>query len=221
VTKTYPNGMTALDRVSLRIEPEEFVFIVGRTGMGKSTLMKLIYRDEAPTAGRVLVYGTDVTMLPARQIPFLRRRLGVVFQDFKLLPRKTAWENVAFALEVTGTPGREIAPRVDETLEVVGLAGRADSLPGQLSAGEQQRISIARALVHHPSLLLADEPTGNLDPESSWEIVQLLSRINRGGTTIVVATHDKVIVDALRRRVVVIQAGVVVRDDARGSYDGA
>ncbi len=220
MTKTYPKGMTALDRVSLRIEPGEFVFIVGRTGTGKSTLLKMIYREELPTAGRVLVYGTDVTTLPARQIPFLRRRLGVVFQDFKLLPRKTAWENVAFALEVTGTPGSEIAPRVDETLEVVGLAARADALPGQLSGGEQQRISIARALVHRPSLLLADEPTGNLDPESSWEIVQLLSRINQAGTTIVVATHDTVIVDGLRRRVVAIQAGVVVRDEPRGSYDG-
>jgi len=220
VTKTYPKGMTALDRVSLRIEPVEFVFIVGRTGTGKSTLLKMIYREELPTAGRVLVYGTDVTTLPARQIPFLRRRLGVVFQDFKLLPRKTAWENVAFALEVTGTPGSEIAPRVDETLEVVGLAARADALPGQLSGGEQQRISIARALVHRPSLLLADEPTGNLDPESSWEIMQLLSRINQAGTTVVVATHDKVIVDGLRRRVVAIQSGVIVRDEPCGSYDG-
>ena len=220
VTKTYPRGVTALDGVSLRIAPGEFVFIVGRTGMGKSTLMKMIYREELPTAGRVRVDGMDVTTLPARRVPFLRRRLGVVFQDFKLLPRRTAWENVAFALEVTGTPRADVAPRVDEALEVVGLAARADALPGQLSAGEQQRISIARALVHRPSLLLADEPTGNLDPESSWEVVQLLAEINQGGTTVVVATHDKGIVDALRRRVIALQAGVVVRDEARGSYDG-
>ena len=220
VTKTYPTGMTALRDVSLRIAPGEFVFVVGRTGMGKSTLMKMIYREELPTAGRVWVQGTDVTTLPASRVPFLRRRLGVVFQDFKLLPRKTAWENVAFALEVTAAPKSEIAPRVDEALEVVGLAPRADALPGQLSAGEQQRVSIARALVHDPSLLLADEPTGNLDPESSWEIVHLLSRINRGGTTVVVATHDKVIVDAVRHRVVALQAGAIVRDQAYGSYDG-
>ncbi len=220
VTKTYPPGITALREVTLRIERREFVFIVGPTGTGKSTLMKLIYREEIPSSGRVLVRGCDVTRMPARQVPFLRRQIGVVFQDFRLLPRKTAQENVAFALEVTGAPEGEAEGRVREALDVVGLTGRAGALPGQLSAGEQQRISIARALVHRPPLLLADEPTGNLDPDTSWEIVQLLSRINLRGTTVVVATHDKTIVDVLRKRVVALERGAVVRDEPRGSYAG-
>jgi cell division transport system ATP-binding protein len=220
VTKTYATGVTALRDVSLRIAPDEFVFIVGPTGTGKSTLMKLIYREETPTSGCVLVNGTDVTRLPGRQVAFLRRRVGVVFQDFKLLPRKTARENVAFALEVTGTPTADVARRVGEVLEVVGLTARADALPGQLSAGEQQRVSIARALVHRPPLLLADEPTGNLDPDTSWEIVQLLSQINLRATTIVVTTHDKMIVDVLRRRVIALEAGAIVRDQRHGLYGG-
>lgn len=220
VTKIYPNGVTALRDVSFRIAPEEFVFIVGPTATGKSTLMKMIYREESPTSGRVLVNGRDITRLPARQVAFLRRRVGVVFQDFKLLPRKTARENVAFALEVTGAPSRDLARRVAEVLEVVGLAARADALPGQMSAGEQQRVSIARALVHRPPLLLADEPTGNLDPDTSWEIVQLLSQINLRATTVVVTTHDKMIVDILRRRVIALDTGAVVRDQRRGLYGG-
>ncbi|HXX37360.1 MAG TPA: cell division ATP-binding protein FtsE [bacterium] len=220
VTKTYPGGVTAIRDVSLRIAPEEFVFVVGATGTGKSTLMKMIYREVLPTSGRVLVDGRDVTRMPARQVPFLRRRVGIVFQDFKLLPRKTAHENVAFALEVTGVPSREVTRRVMEVLEVVGLAARAHALPGQMSAGEQQRISIARALVHRPPLLLADEPTGNLDPDTSWEIMQLLSQINLRATTVVVTTHDKMIVDVLRRRVIALDGGAVVRDEARGRYGG-
>jgi cell division transport system ATP-binding protein len=220
VGKVYPNGVCALRDVTLRIESEEFVFIVGATGTGKSTLTKMIYREELPSSGHVLVRGQDVTKMPARQVPFLRRRVGVVFQDFKLLPRKTAWENVAFALEVTGVPRSEIAPRVGEVLDVVGLAARAGAVPGELSAGEQQRVSIARALVHRPPLLVGDEPTGNLDPDTSWEIVQLLSRINLRGTTVIVTTHDKTIVDILRKRVIALDGGAVIRDEARGLYAG-
>jgi len=220
VSKTYPNGVVAVRDVSLAIAPGEFVFVVGPTGTGKSTLMKMVYREELPTSGRVLVDGRDVTRLGARHVPFLRRRVGVVFQDFKLLPRRTAHENVAFALEVTGVPSREVPRRVAEVLEVVGLAGRANALPGEMSAGEQQRVSIARALVHRPPLLLADEPTGNLDPDTSWEIMQLLSQINLRSTTVVVTTHDKMVVDVLRRRVIGLEAGAVVRDQRRGRYGG-
>ncbi len=220
VSKRYPAGVTVFSDVTLRIDPEEFVFIVGPTGTGKSTLMKMIYREERPSSGTVLVGGRDVTRLPARDVPFLRRKVGIVFQDFKLLPRKTAWENVAFALEVTGAPSAGVAPRVAEVLDVVGLAARADAVPAELSAGEQQRVSIARALVHRPPLLLADEPTGNLDPDTSWEIVQLLSQIHLQGTTVIVTTHDKTIVDILRKRVIALERGAVVRDEVRGRYAG-
>jgi len=220
VSKTYANGIEALRDVSLEIGTGDFVFIVGPTGTGKSTLMKLIYREETPTRGTVSVEGRDVTRMPARDIPFLRRRVGVVFQDFRLLPRKTAWENVAFALEVTGAQPPHAGRRVTELLEIVGLAARADARPGELSAGEQQRVSIARALVHRPRLLLADEPTGNLDPDTSWDIMQLLAQINGGGTTVVVTTHDQTIVDRLRRRVIAIDRGAVVRDEAEGVYAG-
>jgi len=220
VCKSYPHMPTVLYDVTLRIEAAEFVFIIGPTGTGKSTLMKLIYREELPTSGRVLVQGRDVTRMPARQIPFLRRRVGVVFQDFKLLPRKSARENIAFALEVTGAPLTEIDGRVQEMLDVVGLGARADAFPGELSAGEQQRVSIGRALVHRPPLLLADEPTGNLDPNTSWGIVQLLSQINLRGTTVVVTTHDKSIVDILRKRVIALDGGTIVRDQERGVYAG-
>jgi cell division transport system ATP-binding protein len=220
VCKAYPRAPAILRDVTLRIEAAEFVFIIGPTGTGKSTLMKLIYREELPTSGRVLVQGRDVTRMPTRQIPFLRRRVGVVFQDFKLLPRKSARENIAFALEVTGAPSTEIDARVQAVLDVVGLASRADAFPAELSAGEQQRVSIGRALVHRPPLLLADEPTGNLDPNTSWGIVQLLSQINLRGTTVVVTTHDKSIVDILRKRVIALDGGTVVRDQQRGVYAG-
>ena len=221
VSKIYPNGVQALRGVTLRIEPDEFVFIVGPTGTGKSTLIKLIYREALPSAGRVFVAGNDVSQLPSRQIPYLRRRVGVVFQDFKLLPRKTAWENVAFALDVTGAPRATVDDRVAEVLDVVGLTARSGAVPGELSAGEQQRVSIARALVHRTPLLLADEPTGNLDPDTSSEIIRLLSRINVRGTTVMVATHDKAIVDMLRKRVIALDEGQVVRDQARGLYAGS
>lgn len=218
VSKTYANGVEALRDVSLEIGAGDFAFVVGPTGVGKSTLLKLIYREELPTRGTVSVEGRDVTRMPAREIPFLRRRVGVVFQDFRLLPRKTAWENVAFALEVTGTALPDADRRVTELLEMVGLTARADAVPRELSAGEQQRVSIARALVHGPNLLLADEPTGNLDPDTSWDIVRLLARINECGMTVVVTTHDQTIVDRLRRRVIAIDRGAVVRDDAQGVY---
>jgi cell division transport system ATP-binding protein len=220
VSKTYANNIQALRNVSLEIGHGEFVFIVGPTGVGKTTLLKMIYREELPTRGTVRVEGRDVTRMRPRDIPYLRRRVGVVFQDFRLLPRKTAWENVAFALEVTGTVPPHADRRVTDLLARVGMVRRADALPKELSAGEQQRVSIARALVHRPRILLADEPTGNLDPETSWDIMQLLSRINEDGTTVVVTTHDHTIVNRLRRRVIAIADGVVVRDEREGVYAG-
>jgi len=218
VTKVFPNGVVALRHVSLRIEPGEFVFVVGPTGTGKSTLLRLVYRDELPTSGRVIVYRRDVGRLRSRGVALLRRRLGVVFQDFKLLPARTAYDNVAFALRVIGTPGSEIRPRALRALALVGLEGRAGAMPAELSGGEQQRVSIARAIVNDPPLLLADEPTGNLDPRSSWEIIRLLSQINARGTTVIVTTHNKTIVDVLRRRVIQLAAGQVVRDQTHGLY---
>jgi len=218
VTKVFPNGVVALRHVSLRIEPGEFVFVVGPTGTGKSTLLRLVYRDELPTSGRVVVYRRDISRLRSRGVALLRRRLGVVFQDFKLLPARTAYDNVAFALRVIGTPSQEIRPRALRALALVGLEDRANAMPVELSGGEQQRVSIARAIVNDPPLLLADEPTGNLDPGSSWEIIQLLSQINTRGTTVIVTTHNKTIVDVLRRRVIQLAGGQVVRDQIHGLY---
>ena len=218
VTKRHPNGLIALSDVSLSVAEGEFVFLIGPTGAGKSTLLRMLYRAEIPTSGRVLVGGRDITRLPSRAVPALRRSIGVVFQDFKLLPRKTAYENVAFALQVTGMPPAETRPRTVAALELVGLERRTDALPWQLSGGEQQRVSIARALVRHPPLLLADEPTGNLDPRTSWDIIQLLSRINLRGTTVVVATHNKLVVDILRKRVIELAGGELIRDEDYGLY---
>lgn len=218
VTKSYPNGVVALRDVSLRVEPGEFIFIVGPTGTGKSTLLKLLYRAEIPTRGRVFVGSRDITRLSAGAVAGLRRSLGVVFQDFKLLPGRTVFENVAFALRVIGTPREAIRLRVHRALDLVGLADRAHHLPAHLSGGEQQRVSIARAIVNNPPLLLADEPTGNLDPNSSWEIMQVLSRVNLRGTTVIMTTHNKTVVDILRRRVVQLAAGEIVRDQVRGLY---
>lgn len=218
VTKTYPNGRTALRDVELAIPEGDFVFLVGPSGAGKSTLIKLLIGDELPTHGTVVVDGIDVARLPRRELPKLRRRIGIVFQDYKLLPRKTVRENVAFALEVTGTPSRRIRPAVDRVLALVGLTSQADQLPSQLSGGEQQRTAIARALVHNPRLIIADEPTGNLDPLIAWEIIQLLLRINELGVTVLMATHNAEVVTALRRRVVGLEEGRIVRDEARGTY---
>jgi cell division transport system ATP-binding protein len=218
VTKSYPNGVVALRGVSLRVGPGEFVFVVGPTGTGKSTLLKLLYRAEVPTRGRVFVGDRDVTRLPGSAVAGLRRSLGVVFQDFKLLPGRTVFENVAFALRVIGTPRDAIRARVQRALDLVGLADRSHHLPSHLSGGEQQRASIARAIVNNPPLLLADEPTGNLDPNSSWEIMQVLSRVNLRGTTVIMTTHNKTVVDILRRRVVQLAGGEIVRDQVRGLY---
>jgi len=218
VGKTYPNGRQALIDVDLVIPDGDFVFLVGPSGAGKSTLTKLLIRDELPTTGTVFVAGKDVTRLKRRDVPRLRRQIGTVFQDFKLLPTKTVRENVAFALEVTGTPGPQIRPAVSRVLELVGLTAQADQLPAQLSGGEQQRTAIARALVHDPRIIIADEPTGNLDPLISWEIIQLLLRINELGTTVLMATHNAEVVTAMRRRVVAMEDGRIVRDEVGGYH---
>lgn len=218
VSVTYPNGVKALRNVDLRVEQGDFLFIVGSTGTGKSTLLKLIYREEVPSEGTVVVTGQNVGKLRGGRIPKLRRSLGVVFQDFRLLPDKTAWENVAFALYVIGAPRKEMRVRVAEALDLVGLLSRADAYPHELSGGEQQRIAIARALVNKPQVILADEPTGNLDPETSWEIIQLLDQVNSRGTTVIIASHDQHIVDKLRKRVIRLEDGGIVSDEAKGRY---
>jgi len=216
VTVIYPNGTQALSEVDLRVGKGEFVFLVGPTGEGKSTLLRLAYRGVLPSSGQVVVAGKDVGKMPMSRVPYLRREMGVVFQDFRLLPDKTVWENVAFALQVVGMPKREVHRRVPELLEQVSLGHKATCFPSELSGGEQQRTCIARALANHPPLLLADEPTGNLDPQSSLDTVELLSRINDTGTTVVVATHDQAIVDRMQRRVVAVDGGRIVGDEVGG-----
>ena len=219
VSKTYPrSSQPALRGVSLDIERGEFVFLVGQSGSGKSTLLRLILREERATAGNVLVAGRELSTLPNRKVPELRREIGTVFQDFRLLPNKNVFQNVAFALQVLGKSRQTIRGVVPESLEMVGLDGKEKRLPHELSGGEQQRVAIARAFVNKPAILLADEPTGNLDPTTSLDIVRLLDRINRTGTTIVMATHDDEIVDQLRKRVVELNEGQVVRDQIRGVY---
>ncbi len=219
VTKYYGNGVLALEDVSFKVEKGEFVFIVGPTGMGKTTLLKLIYREELPTKGRVIVGGIDITRLRSHQVALLRRRLGIVFQDFKLLPNRTVYENVAFAMEVLGYSKKEIRNRVGRVLDIVGLLHKSNCYPNELSGGEQQRTSIARALVNNPPILIADEPTGNLDMATSWESMEFLKRINSRGTTIVMATHNKEIVNAMRQRVISLYNGRIVRDEYNGSYE--
>jgi cell division transport system ATP-binding protein len=214
----YPIGRAALRDVDLTLGEGEFVFLVGPSGAGKSTLLKLLIRDERPTTGEVILDGRNLARVPRRKVPELRRTIGIIFQDYKLLPTRTVRENVAFALEVTGTPRGRIRPAVDRALAVVGLGGQADQLPTTLSGGEQQRTAIARALVHEPRLIIADEPTGNLDPLISWEIIQLLLRINELGVTILMATHNASVVTALRRRVVALEDGSVVRDEVGGYH---
>jgi cell division transport system ATP-binding protein len=221
VSKTYPNGKTALRDVDLVIPEGDFVFLVGPSGAGKSTLIKLLIRDEIATLGEVVLDGQNLARLSRRNVPKVRRKIGIVFQDFKLLPTKSVWENVAFALEVTGTPRRRIRPAVDRVLALVGLTAQREQLPGTLSGGEQQRTAIARALVHDPRLIIADEPTGNLDPLISWEIIQLLLRINELGVTVMMATHDADVVTALRKRVVALEEGRIIRDEVGGAYHRA
>jgi len=218
VTKTYKEFVKALEGVSLEIGKGEFVFVVGPSGSGKSTLIRLLLKEEEPTRGEIYVAGKNIGRLTPWKVPYLRRNLGTVFQDFKLLPDKTVFENVAFALEVIGKPRHVIDSRVPEAIELVGLKQKLNNFPDELSGGEQQRVSIARAFVNRPLILLADEPTGNLDPATSVDIMKLLDRINRTGTTVVMATHDNAIVDAMRRRVVELDGGRLVRDQARGVY---
>jgi cell division transport system ATP-binding protein len=219
VTKVYARGARpALDRVDLEVERGEFVFLVGASGSGKSTFLRLVLREERPTAGRIFVAGRDLSTLSTWKVPHLRRQIGTVFQDFRLLPTKTVFENVAFALQVIGKPRHHILTTVPDTLELVGLGGKEKRLPHELSGGEQQRVAIARAFVNRPSILLADEPTGNLDPTTSVGIMRLLDRINRTGTTVVMATHDDEIVDQMRKRVIELDSGQLVRDQSRGVY---
>ena len=219
VSKTYPaSARPALDDVTVDIEKGEFVFLVGSSGSGKSTFLRLVLKEEVPTGGRVHVAGKDLARLSNWKVPALRRTIGCVFQDFRLLPNKTVFENVAFALEVIGKPRHTIAQVVPEVLELVGLAGKEHRRPDELSGGEQQRVAIARAFANRPMLLIADEPTGNLDPATSVGIMRLLDRINRTGTTVVMATHDAAIVDQMRKRVVELEGGHLVRDQSRGVY---
>ena len=218
VSFTYPNGVTALSDINLTIGEGEFVFLIGPTGHGKSTLLKLLYREELPTTGQVLVSGWDVGQLSPPRVPHLRRRIGVVFQDFRLLPHRTAWENIAFALQATGSAHHTVLRRVPEVLTEVNLLDRAGAFPSELSAGEQQRLALARALSLRPPLILADEPTGNLDPQASARLTELLARANAEGATVIVATHDPAIVNAMRRRVIALRQGRVVSDQPEGGY---
>jgi cell division transport system ATP-binding protein len=218
VWKQYPNGINALQGINVLINKGEFVYVVGPSGAGKSTFIKLMYREERPTQGQIFVNGFNIGRLKESKIPIMRRQIGVVFQDYKLLPKKTAYENVAFALEVIEAPKKVLQRRVKEALELVGLADKADALPSQLSGGEQQRVGVARALVNKPTVIIADEPTGNLDPDTSWEIMRLFEEINNRGTTIVMATHNKEIVNTMKKRVIAIEDGKIVRDEQRGVY---
>jgi cell division transport system ATP-binding protein len=218
VTKIYKDSQRAVDDVSVDVSKSEFVFIVGPSGSGKSTLIRLLLKEEEPSRGEIYVAGKNIAKLTPWKVPYLRRNIGTVFQDFKLLPDRSVFDNVAFALEVIGKPKHVIQQRVPEILELVGLGSKLTSYPDELSGGEQQRVSIARAFVNRPLILLADEPTGNLDPATSVDIMRLLDRINRIGTTVIMATHDNAIVDAMRRRVVELDTGRVVRDQARGVY---
>ena len=220
VTKLYPNqSRPALENVNIDVEKGEFIFLVGPSGSGKSTFLRLVLKEERPTEGRIHVAGKDLARLTPWRIPLLRRRIGCVFQDFRLLPNKNIYQNVAFALEVIGKPRRFIRKVVPEVIDLVGLEGKHDRMPDELSGGEQQRVAMARAFVNRPTILLADEPTGNLDPTTSVGIMRLLDRINRTGTTVVMATHDRSIVDTMRRRVIELDRGVIVRDQSRGVYE--
>jgi cell division transport system ATP-binding protein len=223
VTKEYnrKSDLPALERISLHVEPKEFVIVVGASGAGKSTLLKLLSREEKPTSGKIIVGGIDYDKLKDRDIPQLRRKIGVVFQDFKLLPNKTAFENVAFALEIVGMSNREIHHTVPRVLDIVGLKGKEHSYPHELSGGERQRVAIARAIVRQPKILIADEPTGNLDPKHAWDVIRVLQKINHYGTTVLLTTHNQEIVNKLKRRVVTIQGGRIISDRANSGYHEA
>lgn len=218
IMKKYTNGTTAIRNLSISIDQGEFVYVVGPSGAGKSTFIKLMYREERATKGVLNVAGYDLVGMKNREIPLMRREIGVVFQDYKLLPRKTVFENVAYAMQVIGRKPRDIKKRVMEVLDLVGLKHKVRVFPSELSGGEQQRVSIARAIVNTPKVLIADEPTGNLDPENSWEIMKLLDRINAQGTTVVMATHNSTIVNTIRHRVIAIENGRIIRDQAEGEY---
>ncbi|WP_282020970.1 cell division ATP-binding protein FtsE [Planomicrobium okeanokoites] len=218
VYKKYPNGIVALNGMNVEIKQGEFVYIVGPSGAGKSTFIKMMYREESPTSGQMLVNGVDLAKIKRKNIPLLRRQIGVVFQDFKLLPRLNVYENVAFALEVIEEKPEAIRKRVLEVLDLVGLKHKARMFPRELSGGEQQRISVARSIVNTPKVVIADEPTGNLDPETSWDIMNLFERINASGTTILMATHNREIVNTMRHRVIAIEGGLIARDEVGGDY---
>jgi len=218
VSKVYSNGSVALSDVTVDIAAGDFVFVVGPSGAGKSTFTKLIFREEWPTNGQIFVNGRNITELSLHEVPYLRRDLGIVFQDYRLLPNKSVYENVAFAMQVIEAPRREIQKRVNHVLDLVGLRELARNLPSELSGGEQQRVAIARAIVNKPRVVIADEPTGNLDPDTSWDIMKIFEKINADGTTLVMATHDKTVVDAMKRRVIAFEKGRIVRDEAIGVY---
>jgi len=218
VWKTYPDGTHALKGITVKVNRNEFLYVVGPSGAGKSTFMKLIYREERPTKGSIFVNGFNLEKLKQRKIPYVRRNIGVIFQDYRLLPKLTAFENIAFAMEVIEAPKKIIKKRVHEVLELVKLKDKANSLPTQLSGGEQQRVAIARAIVNNPTVIIADEPTGNLDPDTSWGIMKLMEEINFRGTTIIMATHNKEIVNTIRKRVLAIENGQISRDQVRGEY---
>ncbi len=219
VTKVYKTGVCAVNNMSVDIGPGEFVYVIGPTGAGKSTFIKLLYREEKATSGKVIVAGKDVSKIKDRKVPYFRRNIGIVFQNFRLLPKKTVFENVAFTLEVTDTPRSEIRRKVRKTLELVGLEDKANAFPHQLSGGQQQRVAIARAIVNNPKVLIADEPTGNLDPETSIEIIELLETINEvNHTTILVVTHDKEIVQKYKKRTILIEDGCIKTDTSMGGY---
>lgn len=218
VSKEYPGGINAVENVSFDIRAGEFVSLVGPSGAGKSTLIRLLTCEEKPSSGKIIVAGRDVTKLRKKDLPYYRRKVGVIFQDFKLLPKKTVYENVSFALEVSGKSNAEVRENASKIIEIVGLTNRVKSLSEELSGGEKQRVSIARALVHKPKILIADEPTGNLDPVTTWEIIELLFKINRQGTIVLLATHDKEVVDALQRRVITMRDGKIVADQQHGKY---
>ncbi len=220
VSKNYGRDSVgpALDQVSLHIEAKEFVIVVGSSGAGKSTLMKLLTREEKPSSGKIIVGGIDYDRLKDKEIPTLRRKIGVVYQDFKLLRDKTVFENVSFALEIVGMSNKEIGRTVPKVLDIVGLSDQSTHFPNELSGGEKQRVAIARAIVRQPKILIADEPTGNLDPKHAWDVVKVLQKINKYGTTVLLTTHNKEIVDKLKRRVVTIRDGKIVKDQARGGY---